>query len=195
MRLSKRLLPFVAAFCASATSLAAVVGCPDEHPTTGQYRNDSYGFTVVIPKGFEGWWNSARCVPEPPDGCTCMGDHGRGLPLPGGGSISIVAQPEVFEASLATAAYKDLHDFEARTEASELMLQLFEPRRLRALTSYRYIATSAVAGAAVVRESAHVSLPSGGYVVISIEASQEEYRKHRPAYTALLSSLRPSLRR
>ncbi|MFG6485587.1 hypothetical protein ACG04R_02825 [Roseateles sp. BYS78W] len=195
MRLSKRLLPLVAALCASTTALAADVGCADERPTTGRYRNYSYGFTVVIPKGLEGWWNSARCVPQTPDGCICMGDHGRSLPLPGGGSISIDAAPEVFEATLATAAYKDLHGFEARTEASELALQRFEPRRLRALASYRFIATSVTAGAAVVRESVHVLLPSGGYVAISIEAPQEQYRKYHPAYTTLLGSLRPSSRR
>lgn len=121
-----------------------------------------------------------------------MGDHGRDVPLRGGGSISIYADPQVFEASLATAAYRDLHAFEARTDASELVVRLFGQRRLRALPSYRYIATSSEAGSTVVRESAHVTLPSGGYVVISIEAPEQQYRKHHLAYLALLNSLRPS---
>ncbi|HXP46282.1 MAG TPA: hypothetical protein VN810_03335 [Terriglobales bacterium] len=42
--------------------------------------NYSYGFSVVIPKGLKGFWNSAVCV-SGPDGCTCMSDHGRIIPL------------------------------------------------------------------------------------------------------------------
>ena len=67
----------------AATTQALRVGgatCPDTLPSTGRYVNDSYGFTVVIPKSRKGFWNSAACVPEP-DGCTCMSDHGRIIPL------------------------------------------------------------------------------------------------------------------
>jgi hypothetical protein len=177
-------LLLVATLLASAAVQASDALCPDDRATTGLYRNYSYGFTVVIPRGLEGWWNSPACVPGPPEGCVCMGDHGRDVPLRGGGSISIYADPQVFEASLATAAYRDLHAFEARTDASELVVRLFGQRRLRALPSYRYIATSS--------EAAHVTLPSGGYVVISIEAPEQQYRKHHLAYLALLNSLRPS---
>ena len=54
--------------------------CPDTISSTGRYVNDSYGFAVVIPKEVKGFWNSARCVSRP-DGCTCMSDHGRIIPL------------------------------------------------------------------------------------------------------------------
>ena len=54
--------------------------CPDTVPSTGKYENYSYGFTVVIPKNVSGFWNSARCV-SAADGCTCMSDHGRIIPL------------------------------------------------------------------------------------------------------------------
>jgi hypothetical protein len=191
------LLPFVvAASCLAAAGqvLAEGTPCPDDRSTAGFYRNYSYGFTVVIPKGLEGRWNSAACVPHPQDGCVCMGDHGRELPLPGGGSISIDANPQVFEESLATAAYKGLRDFEGRTDASTLVVEVFEQRRRKALPSYRYVARSSQTGMTVVRESTHVVLPSGGHVVISIEAPEQQYIKHHPAYVALLDSLRPSVR-
>lgn len=54
--------------------------CPDDKAWTGKYRNYSYGFTIVIPTGLKGFWNSASCVSHP-DGCICMQDHGRIIPL------------------------------------------------------------------------------------------------------------------
>jgi len=54
--------------------------CPDAVSSTGKYENYSYGFTVVIPKNVKGFWNSAMCVSRA-DGCTCMSDHGRIIPL------------------------------------------------------------------------------------------------------------------
>jgi len=58
----------------------SVEQCPDTHGWTGKYENISYGFTIMIPEGYEGFWNSARCV-SAEDGCTCMSDHGRIIPL------------------------------------------------------------------------------------------------------------------
>ena len=55
--------------------------CPDEIETTGKYVNYSYGFTIVIPKGLKGQWNSARCGSDKKYGCVCMSDHGRIIPL------------------------------------------------------------------------------------------------------------------
>ena len=55
--------------------------CPDERAWTGTYRNFVYGFSIVIPRGLKGYWNSARCVPDEKVGCVCMGDHGRFIPL------------------------------------------------------------------------------------------------------------------
>jgi hypothetical protein len=54
--------------------------CPDTINTTGRYVNISYGFSIVIPEGLKGVWNSARCVGGG-DGCVCMSDHGRIIPL------------------------------------------------------------------------------------------------------------------
>lgn len=54
--------------------------CPDEKVYTGEYRNWSYGFTVRIPAGLKGYWNSARCAKDD-GGCVCMTDHGRAIPL------------------------------------------------------------------------------------------------------------------
>src|SRR6266436_3113221 len=55
--------------------------CPDDKTYTGAYRNPQYGFSIVIPAGLKGYWNSARCAPDEKYGCVCMGDHGRFIPL------------------------------------------------------------------------------------------------------------------
>ncbi|HSE24555.1 MAG TPA: hypothetical protein VLB68_23010 [Pyrinomonadaceae bacterium] len=55
--------------------------CPDERTYTGKYRNYVFGFSMIIPTGLKGYWNSARCAPDERHGCVCMGDHGRFIPL------------------------------------------------------------------------------------------------------------------
>jgi len=59
---------------------ATVEQCPDAHGWSGRYENLSYSFTITIPEGYEGFWNSASCSGDA-EGCTCMSDHGRIIPL------------------------------------------------------------------------------------------------------------------
>ena len=54
--------------------------CPHEIASTGTYRNRDYGFSIVIPPGLNGYWNAAVCA-KTSEGCVCLGDHGRVLPL------------------------------------------------------------------------------------------------------------------
>jgi hypothetical protein len=62
--------------------------CPDQRTYTGKYRNQYYGFSIVIPVGRKGYWNSGRCEPDEKYGCICMGpDHGRVIPLADGAHI------------------------------------------------------------------------------------------------------------
>src|SRR5882724_3566015 len=55
--------------------------CPDDKVYTGKYRNIVFGFSIVIPAGLKGYWNSAVCSPDGKYDCVCMGDHGRIIPL------------------------------------------------------------------------------------------------------------------
>jgi hypothetical protein len=76
-------VPFLVGFCPAQPRYTFVKGkvrCPDEIATTGYYRNYSYGFSISIPRGLKGYWNSARCVKNKRD-CVCMGDHGRFIPV------------------------------------------------------------------------------------------------------------------
>jgi hypothetical protein len=59
-------------------SVSSFPVCPDNVSSSGKYENDYFGFSIVIPKNLEGLWNSAPCSL---DGCACMSDHGRIIPL------------------------------------------------------------------------------------------------------------------
>jgi hypothetical protein len=66
---------------AKRNKISSSLPCPDQKTYTGKYRNWAYGFSIIIPAGLKGYWNSARCVPDEEYGCVCMGDHGRFIPL------------------------------------------------------------------------------------------------------------------
>jgi hypothetical protein len=70
--------------------------CPDEKAYTGKYRNQHYGFSITIPMGLKGYWNSARCV-QTDEGCICMSDHGRVIPLSEAAHIEAFASYETLE--------------------------------------------------------------------------------------------------
>ncbi|WP_027360800.1 hypothetical protein [Desulforegula conservatrix] len=72
----------------AATAHAA---CPDEIPSLGKYRNYSFGFSILIPQGLKGFWNSAACIQEADGSCLCMSDHGRIIPLKNDNTIEIYA--------------------------------------------------------------------------------------------------------
>ena len=72
---------------AKSAKLAPAEPCPDRKTYTGKYRNWVYGFSIIIPAGLKGYWNSARCAPDEKYGCVCMGDHGRFIPLAADASI------------------------------------------------------------------------------------------------------------
>lgn len=61
--------------------------CPDERTYRGRYRNWVFGFSITIPPGLKGYWNSVRCAPDEKYGCVCMNDHGRYIPLSKDASI------------------------------------------------------------------------------------------------------------
>ena len=71
-------------------SVSKTVRCPDDAPTTGWYRNYSYGFSITIPLGLKGYWNSVPCAKDKND-CVCMGDHGRQIPIRKGAYLEVVA--------------------------------------------------------------------------------------------------------
>lgn len=63
--------------------------CPDDHAWMGKYRNYVFGFSIVIPHGLKGYWNSLGCAPDEKYGCVCFNDHGRFIPLAKDANIDV----------------------------------------------------------------------------------------------------------
>jgi hypothetical protein len=66
--------------------------CSDNIATKGWYRNISFGFSVIIPSGLTGRWNSIPCVDGEKGDCICMADHGRFISLADNNYINIDAE-------------------------------------------------------------------------------------------------------
>jgi hypothetical protein len=88
-----------------AQTEAAEGPCPNKNPSIGEYRNLHHRFSIVIPVGLKGYWNSRACD-------SAATDHGRRIPL------AIDATIEVF-------AFYDPMDFEffpANGEHNEILV-------------------------------------------------------------------------
>lgn len=167
-------------------------GCPDTVPTTGVYRNDSYGFTVTLPPGLQGFWNSARCVPERESGeCLCMSDHGRDIPLAPEAYIVIFAAYTSEEAPLRDAVRKDIAKYRGGTKPPDFEVLELRDVRLAGLPACRYVAIRKGQGSYRYREVVLARTPDGQIeYTIAIEGPRELYENHRAAYRTILSSWR-----
>jgi len=89
LHFNRTLLPAFFIVCCFVTAAAqpkpaqTSSACPDEKTWTGRYRNYVYGFSLTIPEGLKGYWNSGPCATDEKYGCLCVGEHGRFIPLAG----------------------------------------------------------------------------------------------------------------
>ena len=113
--------------------LASVVlgqACPDEREWTGRYRNYVFGFSIVIPAGLKGYWNSARCAPDEQYGCVCMNDHGRYIPLSDDAYIDVfVGYQMEFEWSVRDHERQEI--FYLKTDKRNEQVDITESRWIR----------------------------------------------------------------
>jgi hypothetical protein len=192
------LIPYaiaLATVAATPVDARATEVCPDTVATTGRYRNQSFGFTVTIPPRLNGHWNSAVCsIASGEDICVCMQDHGRDIPLEGGGQITVFASYNtIVENTLPTGVFRDIESFHGRNPDSEFSVTTLGRYRLEGMQAWHYVAWSAPDGKLIVREAVVAQTPSGGTeILIYIEAPEAQYDAYRPAYQALLRSWRLS---
>jgi hypothetical protein len=91
--LSKSLFLVVALFWLAAPTHAqaeAEEPCPNKKPSIGEYRNLHHGFSIIIPAGLKGYWNSPACDSAGND-CICATDQGRRIPLATDATIEVFA--------------------------------------------------------------------------------------------------------
>jgi len=113
--------------------------CPDRKTYTGKYRNVVYGFSIVIPRGLRGHWNSARCVPDEKIGCVCMQDHGRSIPLSDNASIEALVGYEIDpEWSLRDYEREEIADIRKHPELAQMKVLRAKWIRLGRLRARRF---------------------------------------------------------
>ena len=133
-------LPFLIGFRPPHPRHAVVrnkVRCPDEMATTGYYRNYSYSFSISIPHGLKGFWNSARCVKDERD-CVCMGDHGRFMPIDKSSYIQVfveVQNEETVKESIDEEVEFILRTHEEKKERADVVTRA--PARLGGASATR----------------------------------------------------------
>lgn len=117
--------------------------CPDEVETKDFYENWDFGFKVRIPNNLKGIWNSANCVNDPDEGCICMADHGRIIPLSkrspeSGGYIELYAGFE--DASVERAVTDRLESMHEKYGEKNVAIIKSYSFRLAGLNAQRVIA-------------------------------------------------------
>jgi hypothetical protein len=165
--------------------------CPDEQAWTGKYHNYNYGFSITIPDKLKGFWNGFRCV-DGADGCVCMQDHGRTIPLTDSDGARFI------EVYAGYASYLD-HPTLAQIVSSELRsLREHYPKTLE-IKRRSAITVAGVKGERVVvryyeaklkrwqREEV-VALWTGNEYLLHLVTPEPNYMRDRKLFAAVVGS-------
>jgi hypothetical protein len=185
--------------CAQARhkSIKAQVRCPDEIAAIGYYRNYSYGFSVSIPRGLKGFWNSTPCVKEKQD-CVCMGDHGRFIPIEGNSYLQVfvgVQTSETIRESIDEEVGFVLGTHEEKKERPEVVSRA--PSRLGGISGRRikFKYQDARTGEAML-EDIILSPPPvdryhGGFLYsVTLSTPEKQYAKRKALFYSIVRSWR-----
>jgi hypothetical protein len=183
-------LPVSAQKLAKSDAAAAKMMCPDEQTYTGPYQNLVFGFSIVIPPGLTGYWNSARCAPDEKYGCVCMGDHGRFIPLADNASIEAFVGWEMEPGWSAKDYEKEEVSYLRKREGVEQLKVIGSTwSHLRNLRGRRYVVESTDKGRAVVLEQI-IALYRGVEYQLILRTTPERYQSDRREFEKVVSSWR-----
>src|SRR5882762_249148 len=190
------ILRTVAAFVTQANSQvkrskpASPEPCPDEKAYTGKYRNIVYGFSIVIPAGLKGYWNSARCAPDEKYGCVCMGDHGRFIQL------SAEAQIEAFvgyqmESEWSVIYHENSYISSLKNQEGVEQVRLVDSRwfRLGNLKARRFTVRFVEKKKGVVRDHI-IALHKGVEYELILRTVAERYQRDKVEFEKVVTSWR-----
>lgn len=193
-------LPFLAGLNAAQASRAPAkteVRCPDEVATTGYYRNYSYGFSISIPSGLKGFWNSARCVKDNQD-CVCMGDHGRFIPIDETSYLQVfveVQNEETVRESIDEEVRLILRTQENHGERAEMVRKA--RLRLGGLLATRLTIRYRSAKTAGIMIQDHILCPPpidryhGGFIYsVTLSTPEDQYAKRKGVFYSIIRSWR-----
>jgi len=169
---------------------AARYRCPDEHAWTGIYRNYVFGFSIAIPRGFKGYWNSLRCAPDEKYGCVCFNDHGRFIPLSKDTSIDVFVgyqmEPDWSIRDHERQAISSLTDDKQNQQIKVVRSQWF---RLGSLRTRRFKARYLKDNKPAIRDQI-VALHKGVEYQLILRTSPKRYGADRRQFEKLIASWR-----
>lgn len=163
--------------------------CPDEKAWTGKYRNEYYGFSIVIPPGRKGFWNSGRCDKDEKIGCVCMGtDHGRTIPLSDTASIEAYSGFQMeSEWSLKDYVAQRITALKKREDAEQLKVLSSRSIRLGKLKARRLIAGFTEKRKDIVIDYV-IALRAGVEYELVLQTLAGDYQKERPEFEKVIAS-------
>ena len=162
--------------------------CPDRQTYTGKYTNLRYGFSIVIPAGLKGYWNSAVCVPDD-DGCICMQDHGRTIRLADNAYIEAYTGYEIPEWSPVDYEKSALKELQRRAGVEKVEVLSSRSVRLDKLRARRFAFRFAEKRRSFVLEHV-VAVHNGVEYQLILSTSAERYTKDRRKFEEVRTSWR-----
>jgi hypothetical protein len=169
---------------------SATPPCPDERAYTGKYRNWVYGFSIIIPAGLKGYWNSARCAPDEEYGCLCMGDHGRYIPLSADAHIEAFVGYEM-EDGLSVRDYENEEVSRLRQEKNVEQVKVLSSKwtRIGNLKGRRFAVQFVEKNKTVVMESV-IALYKGVEYQLILGTLADRFQRDRREFEKVLASWR-----
>jgi hypothetical protein len=169
---------------------SSAVLCPDQKTYKGRYRNWVYGFSIIIPAGLKGYWNSAGCAPDEKYGCVCMGDHGRFIPLSGDAHIEAFVGYEM-EPDLAPGDYEndEVSNLRQRRDVEQVKVLSSRWTRLGNLKGRRFIVQFIEKNRAAVIDHI-IALHEGVEYELILRTTLERHRKDGREFKKVIASWR-----
>jgi hypothetical protein len=162
--------------------------CPDEKVYTGKYRNWHFGFSIIIPAGLKGNWNSLGCS-HTDDGCVCFPDHGRIVPLAYAAKIEAYTGYEALGWSVREYEKNYIADLKKNQRLSNVEVLSSKSIRLDKLRARRYIVQYVERNRSFIEERIIV-LHKGVEYLLSLGTPIERYRKDRHTFEKVRRSWR-----
>lgn len=162
--------------------------CPDRKSYTGKYINQNYGFSIIIPAGLKGYWNSAVCMPEGDD-CVCMQDHGRIIRLEEPALIEAYTGFESFGWSLREYERNDITSLKTMKGIENFKVLSSKWSRLHKLTARRYVMSLFEKNRHLIKEVI-IAIHDGIEYRLTLFTPIERYQKNRRSFEAVRRSWR-----
>ena len=163
--------------------------CSDQKVYAGKYRNGFYGFSVVIPAGLKGYWNSALCA-KTEEGCVCMTDHGLIIPLADSAHIEAYAGYQMeSEPSAGDYEENEIAKLKKRKGVGHFKLLRSRGIQLGDVKARRFVVQFIENGKQIVSDRVAALHNDVEYQLI-LETSADRYEKDRREFEKVITSWR-----